>query len=150
MSAYLRRVKAGETVLVTERRTPIARIVPVGLDAEGGVKADSVDKDAKLARLEQAGIVVRRSAGNPLDVLGQPLRSGAGVLEALLDERLEESREGDRVNFWDTSALVALGVAEPHRRNRVCILEADDRMAVWWGAPVEYVAAFRGGNVMEA
>ena len=95
MSAYLRRVKAGETVLVTERRTPIARIVPVGLDAEGGVKADSVDEDAKLARLEQAGIV-RRGAGSPLDVLGQPLRSGAGVLEALLDERLEESRESGR------------------------------------------------------
>ena len=96
MSAYLRRVKAGETVLVTERRTPIARIVPVGLDAEGGKEADSVDEDAKLARLERAGIVVRRGAGSPLDVLGQPLHSGAGVLEALLDERSEESREGDR------------------------------------------------------
>ena len=45
------------------------------------------------------------------------------------------------MNFWDTSALVALGVAEPHRRTALCILEADDRMAVWWGAPVEYVAA---------
>ena len=45
------------------------------------------------------------------------------------------------MNFWDTSALVALGVAEPHRRTALRILEADDRMAVWWGAPVEYVAA---------
>ena len=96
MSAYLRRVKSGESVLVMERRTPIARIVPVGLDAEGGKEADRVDQEAKLARLEQAGIVVRRGSGSPLDVLGQPLRSGAGVLEALLGERSEESREGDR------------------------------------------------------
>ena len=96
MSAYLRRVKSGESVLVMERRIPIARIVPVGLDAEGGKEADNVDKAAKLARLEHAGIVVRRGSGSPLDVLGQPLRSGAGILEALLDERSEESREGYR------------------------------------------------------
>ena len=83
-------------MLVVERRTPVARIVPVGLDAEGGKESDSVDQEAKLARLEQAGIVVRRGSGRPLDLLGQPLRSGAGVLEALLDERSEEPREGDR------------------------------------------------------
>ena len=96
MSAYLRRVKSGESVLVMERTTPIARIVPVGIDTEGGEEADGVDEEAKLARLERAGIVVRRGSGSPLDVLGQPLRSGAGVLEALLDERSEESRDGDR------------------------------------------------------
>ena len=96
MSAYLRRVKAGESVLVMERQTPIARIVPVDLDSQGGREGDRVDEEAKLARLEQAGVLVRRGSGSPLDVLGQPLRAGAGVLEALLDERSEESREGDR------------------------------------------------------
>ena len=45
------------------------------------------------------------------------------------------------MNFRDTSALLALGVDEPHRQTALHILEADDRMAVWWGAPVEYVAA---------
>ena len=45
------------------------------------------------------------------------------------------------MNFWDTSALVALGVDEPHRQTALHILEADDRMAVWWGATVESVAA---------
>ena len=45
------------------------------------------------------------------------------------------------MNFWDTSALVALGVDETHRPLALRILEADDRMAVWWGAAVEYVAA---------
>ena len=83
-------------MLVMERRTPIARIVPVGLDAEGGKETGRVDQEAKLARLEQAGVLARRGSGSPLDVLGQPLRSGTGVLEALLDERSEESREGGR------------------------------------------------------
>ena len=45
------------------------------------------------------------------------------------------------MNFWDTSALVALGVEEAQRPLALRILEADDRMAVWWGAAVEYVAA---------
>ena len=44
------------------------------------------------------------------------------------------------MNFWDTSALVALGVDEPRRQLALRILEEDDRMAVWWGALVEYVA----------
>ena len=96
MSAYLRRVKSGESVLVMERRTPIARIVPVGLDSDGGGEGDRVDREAKIARLERAGIVVRRGPGSPLDVLGQPLRAGAGILEALLEERSEEARDGYR------------------------------------------------------
>ena len=96
MSAYLRRVKSGESVLVLEHRTPIARIVPVELGAGDGKEADSVAEDAKLARLERTGIVARLGSGSPLDVLGPPLPSGAGVLEALLDERSEESREGYR------------------------------------------------------
>ena len=96
MSAYLRRVKSGESVLVLEHRTPVARIVPVGLGAGDGKEADSVAEDAKLARLERTGIVARLGSGSPLDVLGSPLPSGAGVLEALLDERSEESREGYR------------------------------------------------------
>ena len=96
MSAYLRRVKSGESVLVMERRTPVARIVPVGLGSQSAGEGDHVDREAKLARLERAGIVVRRGSGSPLDVLGQPLRAGAGVLDALLEERSEESRDGYR------------------------------------------------------
>jgi len=45
------------------------------------------------------------------------------------------------VNFWDTSALVALSVEEAQRPIALRILHADDRMAVWWGSAVEYVAA---------
>ena len=45
------------------------------------------------------------------------------------------------MNFWDTSAIVALGVDEPHRQRALRVLEADDQVVVWWGTAVEYVAA---------
>ena len=96
LSAYLRRVKSGESILITERKTPVARIVPVGRGEEGTKDVDDMDMDTKPARLEHAGIVVRRRHQSPLDVLGPPLRAGAGVLEALLEEREEERREGRR------------------------------------------------------
>ncbi len=96
LSAYLRRVKSGESIIVTERKTPVARIVPVGHDVGDIREMDDADNDAKLARLEQAGIVVRRGSGSPRDVLGQPLRQGAGILEALLDERTEDRSKESR------------------------------------------------------
>ena len=43
------------------------------------------------------------------------------------------------MNFWDTSALVALCADEAQRPAALRILEADDRMAVWWGTAIEYV-----------
>ena len=81
LSAFLRRVRAGETVVVLDRKTPVACIVPVSRIQE--VRA----ADARLARLEAAGIVARERPGSPLEVLGPPLESGAKVLDALLEER---------------------------------------------------------------
>ncbi len=57
---------------------------------------DEVDRDAKLARLVQAEIVTRRGSGSPLDVVGQPVDKDAGLLDAVLEERTEERREGER------------------------------------------------------
>ncbi len=96
LSACLRRVKSGESILIMDRKTPVARIVPVGRGAEDTRDVVGVDFDAKAARLEHAGIVVRRRHQSPLEILGPPLRAGAGVLEALLEEREEERREGRR------------------------------------------------------
>ena len=97
LSAYLRRVKSGESILITDRKTPVARIVPIGRGEEDTTVVDEMEMDAKPLRLEHAGIVVRRSPKSPLDVLGPPLRAaGAGILEALLEEREEERREGRR------------------------------------------------------
>ena len=81
LSAFLRRVKTGESVLVLDRRTPVACIVPVSRIREVGAA------DVRLARLEAAGIVARERPGSPLEALGPPLESGADVLDALLEER---------------------------------------------------------------
>ena len=45
------------------------------------------------------------------------------------------------MNFWDTSALVALSVEEPHRQTALRVLEADEHIVVWWGTSIEYVSA---------
>ncbi len=94
LSAYLRRVKAGEPVVVLERSTPIARIVPVDWESENAESTGVTGGNPKLARLERAGIVMRRGVGSPLDAIGQPLRPRSSVLEALLEERAEEWRDG--------------------------------------------------------
>ncbi len=48
LSGYLKRVKAGEEILVTERNVPIARLVPVTGTPEGLVG---------LRELEQQGLI---------------------------------------------------------------------------------------------
>ena len=94
LSAYLPRVRSGESVLILDRGTPIARIVPVGRALEHATHADAdVDADARIERLVRAGVLSRQSFASPLEVLGQPFRPGAGILEALLEERSEERRE---------------------------------------------------------
>ncbi len=45
------------------------------------------------------------------------------------------------MNFWDTSALVALSVEESRRQTALRMLEADEHIVVWWGSTIEYVAA---------
>ena len=57
LSRYLSRVKAGEEILVTERNTPIARLVPI---ARGEIAAD-------LRELERQGLVRVGSGKLPRD-----------------------------------------------------------------------------------
>ena len=83
-------------MLVLDRRTPVARILPVGRALEHARHAEDVDEEARIERLERAGVLARRSFESPLEVLGQPFRPGAGILETLLEERSEERREGRR------------------------------------------------------
>ncbi len=86
LSALLDRVKAGEEVTITDRGRPVARIVPV--------PASDVDWDERLERLERQGVI--RRPKEKLDVdwfLSRPLvKSRESVLEALLEERREDTR----------------------------------------------------------
>jgi len=87
LSALLDRVKAGETVTITDRGVPVAQIVPLNGGSE-------VDWDARLERLERQGVI--RRPKQKLDVvafLARPLPKFQGsVLEALLEERRESDR----------------------------------------------------------
>jgi prevent-host-death family protein len=81
LSAYLRKVRAGQPLLVMDRDEPVARIERV----EAGGAADG-----RLARLERAGLVRRASrALDPEAVAGKGPRARKSVLQALIDERRE-------------------------------------------------------------
>ena len=85
LSALLDEVKAGETVVITDRGIPVARLERV---------AALLDWDAKLARLERAGIV-RRGRGDPREVLRlSPARVRRGAEGAALGALLDERRTG--------------------------------------------------------
>jgi prevent-host-death family protein len=86
LSALVDRVRSGEEVTITDRGKPVARLVPV--------PATEVDWDERLERLERQGVVKRPK--KPLDpgwFSSRPLaKSRASVLEALLEERREDTR----------------------------------------------------------
>ena len=77
LSVYLRRVRRGETLEVTERGQPVAILQPI------------VAADDRFARLEARGISLRRGAGNLAD-LSPPARIKP---DRRLTEVLDESRE---------------------------------------------------------
>jgi len=83
LSAYLKKVQAGETVLVMDRHTPVAQLAPL---------PPNLDESEKIARLEAAGVLLPPQ-GPPLSLEElQRLRvkaPGARVLEALLEDRRE-------------------------------------------------------------
>jgi prevent-host-death family protein len=81
LSAFIDKVRAGDSILVTDRGEPVAVIEPV---------AGRVDWDARLARLERAGLARRGTGKPPVDLLRTPgpkLRDGASLVGAVLEER---------------------------------------------------------------
>ncbi len=83
LSALLDQVKAGETIVITDRGIPVARIVS---------DVGAVDDDGRVARLIRDGVATTRGGPSPLERILRPFPPGskpAGVLEALLEERRE-------------------------------------------------------------
>ncbi len=81
LSALIDRVKAGESVVITDRGVPVAVLEPV---------AGQVDWDERLARLERDGLIRRGTGKPPLDLIRTPgpkLRDGASIVDAVLEER---------------------------------------------------------------
>jgi antitoxin (DNA-binding transcriptional repressor) of toxin-antitoxin stability system len=81
LSRYLDYVRQGETVLVFDRKIPVAELRPVSDKASSG----------KLAALERKGVIRRGRGRLPQRFFQEPLGGlRAGVLQALLAEREEE------------------------------------------------------------
>jgi prevent-host-death family protein len=81
LSAYVDQVKAGESVLVTDRGVVVARIDPA---------AARPDPAGRLERLERAGLVRVGRGAPPVDILrvsGPRPRGGRSIVETVLDER---------------------------------------------------------------
>ena len=86
LSAYLARVKAGEEVVVTDRGTPVARLVPVGQPV--GHHAEW----ASIRALETQGRIVVRGEGRvPKSFwdLASPELPRDSAVRALLEDREE-------------------------------------------------------------
>ncbi|MCY3709345.1 MAG: type II toxin-antitoxin system prevent-host-death family antitoxin [Caldilineaceae bacterium] len=90
LSAYLRNVKAGEEVLITDRGRPIARLVPV-------TRSESMEErlsiEEHLEDLERRGLLRRGTGKLPEGFWDMPrMEDPEGlVLKGLLQER-EEGR----------------------------------------------------------
>jgi len=83
LSAYLKKVRAGDSILVLDRDEPIARIERVTSLGEG---------EDRLVRLERSGQLRRATRQLSMEELRAAVpRSERSVLEALVDER-EEGR----------------------------------------------------------
>lgn len=84
LSALLDLVRHGETILITDRNRPIARIVPVSGETDD-------DGDGRLSRLERAGIIRRRAPGASAREIARTdppeAERGGDILEVLLEER---------------------------------------------------------------
>jgi prevent-host-death family protein len=82
LSALLDLVRAGETVTITDRGKPVARLVP----AAGGTGGDDA---GRVERLERAGLIRRPQRGLDVDAFlaEPPPNLGGSVLDLLLEER---------------------------------------------------------------
>ncbi|MEJ2186244.1 MAG: type II toxin-antitoxin system prevent-host-death family antitoxin [Gemmatimonadota bacterium] len=82
LSEYLRRAKAGEVVVVTDRGTPVARLAP--LEGEPAL-------EGRLAQLARGGLVrgPRRSLDADFLEGSRPADPEGRSLEAVLEERAE-------------------------------------------------------------
>ena len=81
LSALLDQVRAGESILIMDRGTPVARLEPI---------AAHPDQSGRLQRLERAGLLRIGSEPYPLELLRQPgprLPANVSAVERSIEER---------------------------------------------------------------
>ena len=81
LSAYLKKVKAGQSILILDRDQPVARLERVAREQH---------PDDRLSRLERAGLIRRATQPVPIKALKAAAPNAKrGVLQALMEERRE-------------------------------------------------------------
>lgn len=84
LSRLLDEVRHGQTIVITDRHRPIARLSPVSGEEAG-------DATGRILRMERAGLLTpaRKRVGRRGGLEGAPptLSGGASAVKALLDER---------------------------------------------------------------
>jgi prevent-host-death family protein len=86
LSALIDRVRHGETITITDRGRPVARLV-------SAVTAAAEDSEGRIARLERRGGLRRATLAPSRALILKPFpkrSKPSGVLDALLAERREE------------------------------------------------------------
>jgi len=83
LSAYLRKVRAGQTVLILDRDEPIAVLERVD--------KKTLADDERIAQLEQAGLIKRSKTSDPIGALRgyKPIKSKVSLIDAVIEERRE-------------------------------------------------------------
>jgi prevent-host-death family protein len=84
LSALIDQVRGGESVLIVDRGTPVARL-------ESAISG-APDADGRIARLERAGSIRRAPRPPAIDLLSKQaptVRAGASAVAAILEERRE-------------------------------------------------------------
>jgi prevent-host-death family protein len=77
LGTYLRRVRQGQTLVVTDRGRPVAELRPMPRGS----------RDAVLARLEAAGLVTRPTKRALTPFRPVELEKGASLSDAVLEDR---------------------------------------------------------------
>jgi antitoxin (DNA-binding transcriptional repressor) of toxin-antitoxin stability system len=85
LSRYLREVRAGEVILITDRQRVVAE-----LRAPGGSGLAESEMDRGLRRLAEAGGLRVGEPGPPDSYCASPVKAPAGTARALLDEERGE------------------------------------------------------------
>jgi prevent-host-death family protein len=81
LSALIDRVRAGESIVILDRGTPVARLEPI---------LGRGDTEGRLRRLERAGLVRVGVTSPQIEALLEPgptIGAGSSAVEALIDER---------------------------------------------------------------
>ena len=81
LSALIDRVRAGESIVILDRGTPVARLEPI---------LGRGDTEGRLRRLERAGLVRVGVTSPQIEALLEPgpaIGAGSSAVEVLIDER---------------------------------------------------------------